>query len=301
MLQTLSSVRRSISLTAFTLFGLVGLEAQTAVPPASAPNQGVPIYSLTVVQRALQAVNFERHSGPTDIDLKGTVRMPKAEGKATVEVKNGYTKIDLNLKRLTPPTQFGTEFLTYILWAITPDGNSVNLGEVIANGSDKASMHITSPYSTFGLLITAEPYFSVPYPSDVVVAESSVRPDTIGRVEEVQAKYELLPRGQYTLNIQPAQLPSASMQSQGGVSMTEYEAIVELYQARNAVQIARADGAGQASPDTFNKAQSYLSQAEAAYTQKNFKAVTDSARQAVEAGSDARTIAVRQKAPPGRP
>jgi hypothetical protein len=284
---------------AFTLLSLPALPGQVGAPtnPAQAPsNQSVPIYNVTVVQRALQAVNFERHSGPTDIDLKGTVLMPKAEGKATVEVKNGYTKIDLNIKRLQAPTLFGTEFLTYVLWAITPDGHSVNLGEVIANGSDKASMHVTSPYSTFGLLITAEPYFAVPYPSDVVVMESAVRPDTIGRVEEVQAKYELLPRGQYTLNIQASQLASASMKNQPGVSMDEYEAVVELYQARNAVQIARADGAGQFASDTLNKAQGYLDQAEAAYTQKNWKGVTDTARQAAEAASDARTIAVRQKA-----
>ncbi len=249
-----------------------------------------------MVQRALQAVNFQRHSGPTEIDLKGTVLLPKAEGKATVEVKNGYTKIDLNIRKLMPPTQFGTEFLTYVLWAISPDGRATNLGEVIANGSDKAAMHITSPYSTFGLLITAEPYFSVPYPSDVVVMESAVRPDTVGRVEEVVAKYELLPRGQYTLNIQPAQLPSARMKNPEGVSMNEYEAILALYQARNAVQIARADGAERAARETFGRAQQYLTQAETAYTNKDLKNVTDAARQSVQAASDARTVAMRQKA-----
>ena len=270
----------------------------TAAPPPAAQSHSdsVPIYRITVVQRALQAVNFQRHTGPTEIDLKGTVLMPKAEGKATVEVKNGYTKIDLNIRRLSAPTQFGTEFLTYVLWAISPDGHATNLGEVIANGSDKAGMHITSPYSTFGILITAEPYFSVPYPSDVVVMESAVRRDTVGRVEEVQAKYELLPRGQYTLNIQPAQLPSAAMKNPEGVSMDEYEAIVALYQARNALQIARADGAERASPETFNRAQQYLNQAEAAYSKKDLKNVTDAARQSVQAASDARTVSMRQKA-----
>jgi hypothetical protein len=272
-------------------------QATTAPPPASqSHSDSVPIYRITVVQRALQAVNFERHSGPTEVDLKGTVLLPKGEGKATVEVKNGYTKIDLNIRKLAAPTQFGTEFLTYVLWAISPDGRATNLGEVIANGSDKASMHITSPYSTFGLLITAEPYFSVPYPSDVVVMESAVRRDTVGRVEEVEAKYELLPRGQYTLNIKPAQLPSAAMKSPDGVSMGEYEAIVALYQARNAVQIARADGAEQAATATFARAQQYLTQAESAYAKKDLKNVTDAARQAVQAASDARTVATRQKA-----
>jgi hypothetical protein len=255
-------------------------------------DRSVPIYRLTVVQRSLQAVNFQRHSGPTTIDLKGTVLLPKAEGKATVEVKNGYTRIDLDLKHLAPPTQFGAEFLTYVLWAITPAGRAINLGEVIANGSDKASMQVTSPESTFGLLLTAEPYFSVQYPSDVVAVESSVRPDTVGRVEEVQAKYELMPRGQYTMNVQAAQLASAQMKAKPGISMEEYEAVVKLYQARNAVQIARADGAGH----TLDQAQTYLDQAESFYQRKNFKGTTDSARQAVQAASDARTVALRQKA-----
>jgi hypothetical protein len=258
----------------------------------STPNRSVPIYSVTVVKRSLEAVNFERHSGPTEIDLKGTLLLPNAEGKATVEVKNGYTRIDLNLKHLEAPTRFGAEFLTYVLWAVTPAGRAINLGEVIANGSDKASMQVTSPESTFGLLLTAEPYFSVQYPSDVVVVESSVRPDTIGRTEQVQAKYELMPRGQYTLNVQAAQLASANMKTKPGVSKEEYEAVVKLYQARNAVQIARADGAGQ----DLDRAQTYLNQAESFYAQKNFKGVIDSARQAVQVASDARTVAVRRKA-----
>jgi hypothetical protein len=263
-----------------------------ALGQQEAPNHSVPIYRLTVVQRSLEAVNFERHSGPTVIDMKGTVLLPKAEGKATVEVKNGYTRIDLELRHLAPPTQFGAEFLTYVLWAITPAGRAINLGEVIANGSEKASMQVTSPESTFGLLLTAEPYFSVQYPSDVVAVESSVRPDTVGRVEQVQAKYELMPRGQYTMNVQAAQLASAQMKTKPGVSMEEYEAVVKLYQARNAVQIARADGAGQ----NLDQAQTYLGQAESFYQRKNFKGTIDSARQAVQAASDARTVAMRHKA-----
>ena len=267
----------------------------TVAAQSAPPNDRVPIYRVNVVQRSLQAVNFQRHAGPTQLDLKGTVLLPKAEGRAVVEVKNGYTKIDFNLKKLDPPTMFGTEFLTYVLWAITPDGKAVNLGEVVASGSGKACMHVTSPYSTFGLVITAEPYFSVPYPSDAMVVESAVRPDTVGRVEEVEAKAELLPRGQYTLNIRASQLASANMQNQPTVSMERYEATTTLYQARNAIQIARADGAGQAAAPTLAKARGYLDQAEAAYAKKNYKSMIDSARQAVEAASDARMIAMRQK------
>jgi hypothetical protein len=252
-----------------------------------------------VVQRSLEAINFERHGGPTLVDVRGTVLMPKLEGTANVEVKNGYTKIDVNLKHVTAASQFGGEFLTYVLWAISPDGRATNLGEVLPNGSDKVSMHVSSPYSTFGLIVTAEPYFSVPNPSDVAVAESVVRADTIGRVEQVRAKYELLPHRQYTLNIPARQLSSSTIQNQRQgqpLPMDQYEALLELYQARNAMQIAKADGAAKEAADIIGRAQGYLSQAEASYRQKKFKAVTDSARQAVQAASDARTVAMRHNA-----
>ncbi len=265
---------------------------------AQTNQQSAPIYRVTVVQRSLDAVNFERHGVPTQVDLRGTVLMPKLEGSAAVEVKNGYTKIDANMKHVTAANQFGSEFLTYVLWAISPDGRATNLGEVLPNGSDKVSMHVSAPYSTFGLIVTAEPYFSVQYPSDVAVAESAVRADTVGRVEQVHAKYELLPHGQYTLNIPAAQLSSSTMQSQQQkpLSLDQYEALLELYQARNAMQIAKADGAGKEAVDVIGRAQSYLAQAEASYQQKKFKDVTNSARQAVQAASDARTIAMRRKA-----
>ncbi len=290
-------VTKAITTTLITV-AISAYSQQSQPQPPPSHGDSVPIYKVTVVQRALQAVNFKPHAGPTEIDLKGTVLMRNAQGDAFVEVKNGYTKVDLNVKRLDPPSVFGPEFLTYVLWAVTPDGKSVNLGEVVTSGSGKASMHITSPYSTFALLITAEPYFSVPYPSDVIAMESAVRPDTIGRIEQVQAKAELMPRGQYTMNIRASELASAKMQNQPSVSMEQYEAITTLYQARNAIQIAKADGAAQAAAPTLAKATNYLSIAERAYSQKHYKEMLDPARQAVEAASDARLIALHQKPQP---
>jgi hypothetical protein len=260
-------------------------------------NRTSPIFRVTVVQRSLKAVNFQHRSGPTRIDIKGTVLFPKAEGDARVEVKNGYTQIDANFKHIDPPTQFGGEFLTYVLWAITPDGRAVNLGEIISDASNKAKMRVTCPYSTFGILVTAEPYFSVPYPSDVVVMEGVVRPDTVGRVEDVEAKVDLLPRGQYTLHIQARDLASARMKAEPKVSMTEYEQLLTLYQARNAVQIARADGAAEFAADTLSRAQQLLDEAEAQRAKKApFNTVTTTARQAVQAAADARAITLHKKA-----
>lgn len=265
-----------------------------APPPTS--GRSVPIFHVTVIQRTLKAVNYQHHSGPTRVDMRGTVLLPRAQGEVVVEVKSGYTELNASFKHIAAPTQFGTEFLSYVVWAITPDGRAINLGELIPDGSDKRKMRVTCPYSTFGLLVTAEPYFSVPYPSDVVVMENVIRPDTVGRVEDIEAKAELLPRGQYTLNIKPRDLPSARMKQDYGVTMPEYEAILALYEARNAVQIARADGAEQFAGDTMAKAQQYLTNAEAQYARKtDFSNVTTTAHQAVQAASDARAIALKNK------
>ena len=56
---------------------------------------------------------------------------------------------------------------------------------------------MTTELQVFGLVVTAEPYFAVSRPSDVVVMENVVRPDTVGKIEVIDAKYELLQRGQY--------------------------------------------------------------------------------------------------------
>jgi hypothetical protein len=279
------------------LTGALPICAQS-VAAATAPTSGrsVPIFHVTVIERTLKAVNYQHHAGPTRVDMRGTVLLGKAQGEVVVEVKSGYTELNAKFNHVEPPTQFGTEFLSYVVWAITPDGHAINLGELIPDGSNKGKMRVTCPYSTFGLLVTAEPYFSVPYPSDVVVMENAIRPDTIGRVEDIEAKAELLPRGQYTLNIKPQDLPSARMKQDLGVSMPEYEAILALYEARNAVQIARADGADQFAPDTLAKAQQYLNDAEAQYQRKiDFDNVTTTAHHAVQAASDARVIALRNK------
>ena len=88
------------------------------------------------------------------------------------------------------------------MWAITPEGRATNLGEVILNGTE-SKLDVTSELQAFGLIVTAEPYFAVSQPSDVVVMENFVRSDTRGKIEEIDAKFELLQRGQYSVNVPP--------------------------------------------------------------------------------------------------
>src|ERR1700732_2941360 len=173
-----------------------------------------PIYRITVVSRTLQAVNYEHRGGPTKIDFQGTVLLPKSKGEATIESKRGRVTIDAKLDHLEAPTKYGREYLTYVLWAITPEGRPKNLGELLVDDSGKAHISVTTEMQAFGLIVTAEPYYAVTMPSDVVVMEHVVRPDTIGPREEVTAKYELSPRGGYTMTIQPGQLKSVGSEAE---------------------------------------------------------------------------------------
>jgi outer membrane protein OmpA-like peptidoglycan-associated protein len=276
------------SVGAFLIAGVV-----YAQPPAQSDPQ--PIYRVTVISRSLAAVNYEHRGGPTPIDFRGTVLMPYVKGTAIVESHRGSVSIDAKIDHLEPPTRFGREYLTYVLWAISPEGRPKNLGEVLADSSNKAHFKVTTDLQAFGMMITAEPYYSVSLPSDVVVAENVVRPDTIGTREEVVAKYELLPRGQYTMTVQPSALRSLNGEA-GKLSYDRYEAILELYQAENAVQIARSLGADQYARDSIDKAAALLSQAQDMNARKqDTHAIVSAAREATQMAEDARTIAVRRR------
>jgi outer membrane protein OmpA-like peptidoglycan-associated protein len=265
----------------------------SAQPPV--PSDPQPIYRVTVVSRNLEAVNYGHRDGPTPIDFQGTVLLPHAKGMAVVESHRGSVAVDAKFEHLDAPTRFGREYLTYVLWAISPEGRPKNLGELLVDSSNKAHIRVTTDMQAFGLMVTAEPYYSVSLPSDVVVAENLVRPDTIGAREEVTAKYELLPRGQYTLTIEPSRLRSINAESEA-LPYDRYEALLELYQAENALQIARSLGADQYAPDSYNKAAALLWQAQDMNARRvDTHAIISNAREAAQMAEDARTIAVKRR------
>jgi hypothetical protein len=174
-------------------------------------SQDAPIYRVVVVGRSAKAINFRPRRGETKIDFVGTTLSPRAHGDATVKGKDGYIEIDANFETLDSPRKFGEEFLTYVVWAITPEGRASNLGELQVSGDD-GELRVTTELQAFGLIVTAEPYFAVTRPSDVVVLESAPRREgifkdgTVGRVEIVEAKYELLQRGTYLMHRDPGVL-----------------------------------------------------------------------------------------------
>lgn len=242
-----------------------------------------PIYRVTVVERTTKAISYRHRSGSTTIDFRGTPLLPGARGEAKVESKQGYIEIEVEFDDLQPANKNGAEYLTYVLWAITPEGRTANLGEILLNGT-KSKLNVTTELQVFALMVTAEPYYAVNRPSDLIVMENVVRKDTVGKIEEVDAKYELLQRGQYERLANPLALKFDTKQP------------LELYEARNAVQIARAMGADRYATDTFQKAEKSLAQAEA-YQARNAgkNPVTMTARAAVQTAEDARAIAVKRQ------
>jgi outer membrane protein OmpA-like peptidoglycan-associated protein len=271
-------------LTIALLIACGGLSAQVQTENDNRAAAGLaPIYRVTVTERTAKAISYQHRSGATKIDFRGTSLMPLAHGEAKVESKQGYIEVEVEFRNLPEATQFGGEYLTYVLWAITPEGRTSNLGEILRNGTS-GKLDVTTELQSFGLIVTAEPYFAVTRPSDVVVMENAIRPDTVGKIELIDAKYELLQRGQYQrlTNVLDLKL--------------DRNTPLELYEARNAIHIARASGADRYATETFEKAESNLKQAEAYRTRKaGSKPVTMTARQAVQIAEDSRAIAVKRQ------
>jgi outer membrane protein OmpA-like peptidoglycan-associated protein len=244
------------------------------------------VFRVTVVGRTTPAINYRHRGGATTIDFRGTPLLPKSRGEAKVESKQGYIEIEVEFDNLVPATKFGPEYLTYVMWAITPEGRATNLGEVLLN-EDKSKLNVTTELQAFGLVVTAEPYFAVSQPSDVVVMENVIRPDTRGTIEQIDAKYELLTRGTYLMNTDPDRLV---------VRRLDRRVPLELYEARNAVQLSEFAGADRYAAESFQKASRMLRQAENARERDlGRRAIVMPAREAAQTAEDARLIALQRQ------
>ena len=265
---------------------LMGQNEPPSPAPASdqAEDMGT-IYRVEVVARTTQAVNYLHRGGSTKVNFKGTALMPAGKGDATVESEKGVIRISANFRNLVAPQTYGPEYLTYVLWAISPDGRALPLGELTLSewgmGSE-SSIKTTSDIQTFGMIVTAEPYYAVTQPSDVVAMENEVRVDTRGIIEAIEAKYELLPRGAYTMKGHAPGFVPVNV----GKKLPR-----ELLEAENAVQIAKVAAAAQYAPDSFVQADAALQQAE----KPGQKPVITMAREAAVRAEDARVIAIRRQ------
>jgi outer membrane protein OmpA-like peptidoglycan-associated protein len=254
--------------------------AQTTMATAGpGPTRGV-----AVTTRTVDAINYRHHGAATKLDFRGTDLMPGANGEARVKSNRGSIAIEAEFGELQKPTAFGTEYLTYVLWAISPEGSAVNLGEVLVGGNHRGKLNVTTGLQAFALIVTGEPYFAVHQPSNVVVLENVVRIDTKGTSEAVHAKFELMERGSYIPTgykfdpvVLDAKLP------------------LEFLEARNALRIAQSEGAERLASDSYQHASTLMDTANGYATTRHSskKELIATSREAVQTAEDARTIAVK--------
>jgi len=268
---------------ALSLTALAQTSSQT--PMTVEPAARTQTFRVNVISRNVQAVNYRHRGGATKVDFAGTDLMPSANGQAKVESKRGSIVIEVEFGNLQRPTTFGNEYLTYILWAISPEGRAVNLGEVLVGDTSRSKLDVTTDLQAFALIVTAEPYYAVRQPSNLVVLENVVREDTKGTTQAVNAKYELMERGGYIPTgykfdpvVLNAKLP------------------LEFFEARNAVRIAQSEGAEQYASDSYQHAVQLMNKADEYATEKHVqkKLLIAVAREAVQTAEDARAIAVKK-------
>ena len=260
-------------------FLALGVVAGTASAQAQ---QDAPESNVTI--KSVKAVGYRVGDWSTKVDLKGTELMSQAAGEAKVEARQGKTNIEVSIKDLAPPTKLGAEFLTYVLWVVTPDGRSGNTGEILINKNGDGKLSATTPAQTFSMIVTAEPYFAVRMPSEMVILENDTRKDTKGQIFPVN-DFKLMKRAQYEKLGNP-------------LAMTpDLERVpLQVYEARNAVEIAKSRGAEKDAPEILNKAISTLQATENALIAKaDKKDIMSSARQTVQFAEDARALAIQRQ------
>jgi outer membrane protein OmpA-like peptidoglycan-associated protein len=279
----MQNIRKFSLALAITLSATAYGQAQSQSP--AQPGDPTPTYRFTVVSRTARAVSYKHRSGSTHVDFQGTDLMPSATGQAKVESKRGALGIEAEFSNLDRPTAFGNEYLTYVLWAISPDGTSANLGEVLVGDNRRSKLDVTTGLQAFALIVTAEPYYAVRRPSNVVIMENSIRQDTKGTSEVVDAKYELIDRGGYIPTgftfdpvVLDAKLP------------------LEFFEARNAVRIAKSAGAERFAGPSYENAVRQMNQADALATShhEDKKALISVSRETVQTAEDAREIATKR-------
>jgi len=259
---------------------------QNQSQPTVEPLDKTPVFRVNVVSRSTKAVDYRHRGGSTKVDLRGTELMPSASGEARVESKTGRLEINAKLNGLEPANKFGMEYLTYVLWAVSPEGRANNLGEIVLSGG-KSEIRVTTDLQAFGLIVTAEPYFAVTQPSDLVVAENVIRTDTKGREEAINVKYELLPRGLYASQVEPLR---------DVVYGIDRKAPLDLFEARNAVRIARNAKAEKYASSSFAKAEQDLKQAEDYYRRKQGRTpIGTVARESIQTAEEARVMSLKHQ------
>jgi outer membrane protein OmpA-like peptidoglycan-associated protein len=278
-------MKKCLALLATLCMATVAVLVQSSAQQPSA--QPAAAAQTAPVHRTTKAVNYRLRGDAIKIDFHGTELMQNASGEAKVTGKKSSVEIDAKFDGLDDPTKFGLEYLSLVLWAISPEGRAVNLGELVFDHNSSHVKAITD-MQTFGMIVTAEPYFAVNQPGNMVVMENIVGATTVGRQENIDAKYELLGRGTYS---------ATNTKIQDAIFGIDRKTPRVLFEARNAVRIANFAAADRYAPSILTKATQQLRQAEEAYVQKRDKSTVETlARETVSTAEEARVMAVKQKA-----
>jgi len=260
--------------------------AAFAQTQASVPASTTLPTSVTTVSRTTKATHYRLQGGSTKVDFHGTDLLQRASGDAKVEGKKTNFEIEVKFQGMEDATKFGLEFLTYVLWAVSPEGRPVNLGELNLDHSGNAHVKAYTDLQTFGMIVTAEPYFAVTQPGNMVVMESTPLSGAGG--VNIDARYELVTRGTYS---------STNTHIQDAIFGIDSKTPLELFEARNAVRIAHIAAADKYAAAIISKAGQQLMHAEEVYRQKQNKAAVEAAaKEATETAEEARLMAVKQKA-----
>jgi outer membrane protein OmpA-like peptidoglycan-associated protein len=214
--------------------------------------------------------------------------MPRGYGELKIQSKNGRVEVEAKVGALDQASRFGLEYLTYVLWAVSPQGRADNLGELILDEHASSKLKATTELQTFGLLVTAEPYFAVTQPSSLVVLENDALPGSTGREQQIEFSYQLLGRDAYS---------SSNQRIDNAIFGIDPNTPLALFEARNAVRIARSANADKYAAPVLAKAEQSLQQAETAYRQKhsNKAGIESFARDAAQNAEDARVIALKKQ------
>jgi outer membrane protein OmpA-like peptidoglycan-associated protein len=268
---------------AIIIFAAALVAAQTPTPLSA--NAGFPA-AVATVSRTTKAVHYRLQGGETKVDFQGTDLLQRASGEAKVAGKKTNFEIEVKFQNLEDATKFGLEYLTYVLWAVSPQGRPVNLGELSLDHHGNASVKAYTDLQSFGMIVTAEPYFAVTQPGNMVVMESAPLSGAAG--ENIDARYELVTRGTYS---------STNTHIQDAIFGIDSKTPLELFEARNAVRIAHIAAADKYAASILSKAGQQLMHAEEVYRQKQNKAAVEAAaKEATETAEEARLMAVKQKA-----
>ena len=240
--------------------------------------------SANVISGTVAAIGYPVGGGGTKVTMVATQAASQASGEARVEAKKSGTEVSLKVAGMPQPTVLGAEFLTYVLWTVTPDGTTTNLGEIPIDKTGQGKLDVTAQSQTFALIVTAEPYYAVHIPSELVVLVNETRKNTKGKIYPDNS-YKLMRRSEYTKQGNPLALTPDLKKIP-----------LDIYEARNAVEIAKSRGAEQYAPEVFSKATSSLQMAENALAQNSSKnQLISAARQTIQFAEDARSLAVRRE------